>query len=71
MGVEDGDDDAKSEEDEDALLFDCFIFREPFVDPVVTKLQALLLWALCFKGMMMNLLKVNYDDSVTKHIWVA
>uniref|UniRef100_M4EV01 Core Histone H2A/H2B/H3 domain-containing protein n=1 Tax=Brassica campestris TaxID=3711 RepID=M4EV01_BRACM len=49
MGVED-DDDAKSEEDEDALLFACFIFREPFVDPVVTKLQALLLDLSIFYG---------------------
>ncbi|CAN8295953.1 unnamed protein product [Cochlearia groenlandica] len=38
MGVEDEDDDNKSDEDEeDALPFACFICREPFVDPVVTK----------------------------------
>ncbi|KAL0700476.1 hypothetical protein Bca4012_056598 [Brassica carinata] len=36
MGVED-DDEADSEEDEDALPFACFICRESFVDPVVTK----------------------------------
>uniref|UniRef100_A0A1J3F1M3 Zinc finger CCCH domain-containing protein 1 n=1 Tax=Noccaea caerulescens TaxID=107243 RepID=A0A1J3F1M3_NOCCA len=40
MGVEDEDDDdaAKdSDEDDDALPFACFICRDPFVDPVVTK----------------------------------
>ncbi|XP_006418415.2 zinc finger CCCH domain-containing protein 1 [Eutrema salsugineum] len=40
MGVEDEDDDDadnNSDEDEDALPFACFICREPFVDPVVTK----------------------------------
>ncbi|KAG7652687.1 unnamed protein product [Arabidopsis thaliana] len=39
MGVEDEDDEADkdSDEDENALPFACFICREPFVDPVVTK----------------------------------
>ncbi|KAJ4895130.1 Zinc finger CCCH domain-containing protein 1 [Raphanus sativus] len=39
MGVEDDNDDDgnNSEEDEDALPFVCFICREAFVDPVVTK----------------------------------
>ncbi|CAA7046069.1 unnamed protein product [Microthlaspi erraticum] len=40
MGVEDEDDDdadKDSDEDDDALPFACFICREPFVDPVVTK----------------------------------
>ncbi|KAL6495568.1 hypothetical protein OROGR_030131 [Orobanche gracilis] len=45
MGMKDGDDDnddgvrgaEMSDEDEDALPFACFICREPFVDPVVTR----------------------------------
>lgn len=40
MGSDDGDEDAaeqSDEDDEDALPFACFICREPFVDPVVTK----------------------------------
>ena len=39
MGVEDDDDEADkdSDEDENALPFACFICREPFLDPVVTK----------------------------------
>lgn len=40
MGIDDEDEggaDQSDEEDEDALPFACFICREPFVDPVVTK----------------------------------
>ncbi|XP_073026668.1 zinc finger CCCH domain-containing protein 1-like [Primulina eburnea] len=42
MGLKDDDDDERGteisdEEDENALPFACFICREPFVDPVVTK----------------------------------
>ncbi|KAL6575651.1 hypothetical protein OROHE_001028 [Orobanche hederae] len=45
MGMKDGDDDdddevrgaEMSDEDEDALPFACFICKEPFVDPVVTR----------------------------------
>ncbi|PKI40502.1 hypothetical protein CRG98_039138 [Punica granatum] len=38
MGVDDQDEeDEDDDEDEDALPFACFICRQPFVDPVVTK----------------------------------
>ncbi|CAA0820966.1 Zinc finger CCCH domain-containing protein 1 [Striga hermonthica] len=34
---DDGDEKGTSDDDEDALPFACFICREPFVDPVVTR----------------------------------